>query len=479
MIMGSQVTTGPRLEQLPQQRFFVELDDDKRAITPEAALILDGLIARRENWTRQAELTEIEELQGLTVHERREVVERAAREIALITFSEQEISLLMVDDEGEGPEYRLHRDVQSIDLTIEAPQPSREVANGVSQQKPKSTERNGSKSRTYDGYSGQSVRPETGRTGSRRAEDDDLIRYYLREIGRFPLLKAADEVALAQAIERANTAEGEIAVATQQGTPIPAARRRELDALVKAGKAAETLFINANLRLVVSIAKRYKGSDLSMLDHIQNGNIGLMKAVEKFDWRKGFKFSTYATWWIKQSITREMANTGRLIRLPVHASDNMSRLYRTNNQLQLELRRAPMIEELAQRMDLTEKQIIDLMSWDEPQVSLDSHMGDDSEKTYADVISDPSVMSVETEAINTAIVPKEVRKILEALDEREQVIVIMRHGLDSKGTRTLQEIGNHFDLTRERIRQIEGRAMSKLRHPAVAGSKLSGMLGDA
>jgi len=290
--------------------------------------------------------------------------------------------------------------------------------------------------------------------------EEDLVRLYLSDIGRHPLLTKDDEARLARAMEAGGAASRELA----EGTAT-AARRRELRTLVRVGAAAEGTFIQSNLRLVVSIAKKYQASGLPLLDLIQEGNLGLMHAVEKFDWRKGFKFSTYATWWIRQSITRGIANTGRSIRLPVHAGDTLARLQKERSRLELELGRAPTITELAAEVELPEDRVIEALLVAAEPASLSEPLREDGDGDLGDLVEDRGAVSP-FEAAALALLPEEVERLLEPLDPRERQILLLRFGLDRGEPRTLEEVGAHFSLTRERIRQIEARAISKLRHPS-------------
>ena len=292
--------------------------------------------------------------------------------------------------------------------------------------------------------------------------EEDLVRLYLRDIGRHPLLTKDDEARLARAIEAGSAAASELSVGTATAT---AARRRELRALVRAGTAAERSFVQSNLRLVVSIAKKYQASGLPLLDLIQEGNLGLMHAVEKFDWRKGFKFSTYATWWIRQSITRGVANTGRTIRLPVHAGDTLARLQKERSRLELELGRAPTVTELAAEVELPEDRVVEALLVAAEPASLSEPLRDDGDGELGDLVEDRDAMST-FDAAALALLPDEVERLLAPLDPREREILLLRFGLDCGEPRTLEEVGAHFHLTRERIRQIEARAISKLRHPS-------------
>ncbi len=292
-------------------------------------------------------------------------------------------------------------------------------------------------------------------------DDEDLVRLYLTDIGQYPLLTKEDEVELAQAIEAGAEARAEL---EREGGLGPV-RRRELRRLVRAGERAERTFVQSNLRLVVSIAKKYQASGLPLLDLVQEGNLGLMHAVEKFDWRKGFKFSTYATWWIRQAITRGIANTGRTIRLPVHAGDTLARLQKARSRLELKYGRPATVAELARDVDLPEDKVNEALRFASEPLSLSEPLREDGDAELGDVVEDRGAESP-FESAATAMLPDEVLRLLAPLDEREREILKLRFGLDRGEPRTLEEVGAHFHLTRERIRQIEARAMSKLRHPS-------------
>ena len=285
---------------------------------------------------------------------------------------------------------------------------------------------------------------------------------YLSDIGQYPLLTKDDEARLAQAIEAGTAAAKEL---DEGGRSVSPARKRELRRLVRAGEEAERTFVQSNLRLVVSIAKKYQASGLPLLDLIQEGNLGLMHAVEKFDWRKGFKFSTYATWWIRQAITRGIANTGRTIRLPVHAGDTLARLQKARGRLELRLGRVPTLAELAVEVDLPVEKVTEALLVAAEPLSLSEPLRDDGDAELGDLVEDASAVSPFDEAA-VAMLPAEVERLLSGLDRREKEILTLRFGLDRGEPRTLEEVGAHFQLTRERIRQIEARAMSKLRHPS-------------
>jgi RNA polymerase sigma factor (sigma-70 family) len=292
-------------------------------------------------------------------------------------------------------------------------------------------------------------------------DEEDLVRLYLSDIGQYPLLTKEDEVRLARAIEDGAAARAEL----DAGGPLSPVRRRELLSLARAGVAAERTFVQSNLRLVVSIAKKYQASGLPLLDLVQEGNLGLMHAVEKFDWRKGFKFSTYATWWIRQAITRGIANTGRTIRLPVHAGDTLARLQKARGRLELGLGRPPTVAELAADIDMPEDKVTEALLVAAEPLSLSEPLREDGDAELGDLVEDRGAVSPFDEAA-VALLPGEVGRLLEPLDEREREILTLRFGLDRGEPRTLEEVGDHFHLTRERIRQIEARAMSKLRHPS-------------
>ncbi len=291
--------------------------------------------------------------------------------------------------------------------------------------------------------------------------EEDLVRLYLNDIGKHALLTKDDEAHLAQAIEAGREARAELA----SGGTVSPARKRELRRLVRAGDDASETFVKANLRLVVSIAKKYQAAELPLLDLVQEGNLGLIHAVEKFDWRKGFKFSTYATWWIRQAITRGIANTGRTVRLPVHAGDLLTRVTKARGRLEGQLGRRPTVAELATDLELDEEKVIEILRHAAEPLSLSEPLREDGDAELGDVVEDRGAVSP-FDAAAAALLSGEVNKMLVALDEREREILRLRFGLDRGEPRTLDEVGEHFSLTRERIRQIEARAMSKLRHPS-------------
>ena len=293
-------------------------------------------------------------------------------------------------------------------------------------------------------------------------DEEDLVRLYLTDIGQYPLLTKEGEVRLAQQIEAGVDARTET---ESKGDKLTPAKRREFRRAIRRGEDAEKTFVQSNLRLVVSIAKKYQASGLPLLDLIQEGNLGLMHAVEKFDWRKGFKFSTYATWWIRQAITRGIANTGRTIRLPVHAGDTLARLQKARSRLEIKFGRQATLSELSLEVEMPEDKVTEALRFAAEPLSLSEPLREDGDAELGDVVEDRSAESpFETAA--TALLPEEISRLLAPLDEREREILKLRFGLDRGEPRTLEEVGEHFDLTRERIRQIEARAMSKLRHPS-------------
>jgi RNA polymerase sigma factor (sigma-70 family) len=296
-------------------------------------------------------------------------------------------------------------------------------------------------------------------------DDEDLVRLYLSDIGQHALLTKDDEARLARAIEDGNVARIALDRAERSGRRLTPRERRELRGAVRRGDDATQQFIQANLRLVVSIAKRYQASGLPLLDLVQEGNLGLMHAVEKFDWRKGFKFSTYATWWIRQAITRGIANTGRTIRLPVHAGDLLTQLQRTRGRMEIELGRPPTVAEMCEELAVDEERVTETLRYSSDPLSLSDPLSEDGDAELGDLVEDTGAASPVEEAA-AALLAAEVERLLCNLDTREREILALRFGLDRGEPRTLEEVGVHFSLTRERIRQIEARAMSKLRHPS-------------
>jgi RNA polymerase sigma factor (sigma-70 family) len=295
------------------------------------------------------------------------------------------------------------------------------------------------------------------------AASADLVRVYLNEIGKVSLLTAADEVELAKRIEAGLYAEHLLTASNS----FSAARRRDLRALVIDGSRAKDHLLRANLRLVVSLAKRYTGHGMPFLDLIQEGNLGLIRAVEKFDYTKGFKFSTYATWWIRQAISRAMADQSRTIRLPVHLVEQVNKLQRLRREMNQSLGREATDAELAVELDVPEERIRELIDLSRDLVSLDQTVGTDDDAALGDFIADDTAPAAEA-AVEAGLMRTQLRSVLGTLEAREAAVVRMRYGLDDGQPRTLDEIGRAFKLSRERIRQIERETMAKLRHPSRA-----------
>ncbi|SDC45773.1 sigma-70 family RNA polymerase sigma factor [Actinokineospora iranica] len=286
----------------------------------------------------------------------------------------------------------------------------------------------------------------------------DLVRVYLNGIGRTALLTAAQEVELAKRIEAGVFAQHMLDTAPQ----LSHARRAELRALIADGHTAKNHLLEANLRLVVSLAKRYTGRGMPLLDLIQEGNLGLIRAVEKFDYTKGFKFSTYATWWIRQAITRGMADQGRTIRLPVHLVEQVNKLARIKRDLHQQLGREATKDELAKESGLSPQKVADLLDHARDPVSLDMPVGSEEDAPLGDFIEDGEATDAES-AVISGLLQDDMRRVLATLDDREQSVIRLRYGLDDGQPRTLDQIGKRFGLSRERVRQIEREVMSKLR----------------
>ncbi|MFK4243368.1 RNA polymerase sigma factor SigB [Micromonospora chokoriensis] len=294
-----------------------------------------------------------------------------------------------------------------------------------------------------------------------RGISTDLVRAYLNGIGRTKLLTAAQEVDLARRIEAGLFADEKLATCT----PVSAELRADLELIVAEGRAAKDHLLEANLRLVVSIAKRYTGRGMAFLDLIQEGNLGLIRAVEKFDYAKGYKFSTYATWWIRQAITRAMADQARTIRIPVHMVEQVNRMVRARRELAVTLGREPTVAEVARALEIPEIQVIELISYDREPVSLDQAVGDDGESALGDFVASVDPRTEPGDAAAQGELRNEVSVVLATLSQREQAVIRLRFGLDDGRQRTLDEVGREFGLSRERIRQIEKVTLLKLRAP--------------
>ncbi|MFI9386088.1 RNA polymerase sigma factor [Kutzneria sp. NPDC052558] len=293
----------------------------------------------------------------------------------------------------------------------------------------------------------------------------DSVRAYLKQIGKVALLNAEEEVELAKRIEAGLYAAERVRKAEDETEKLPPQMRRDLRWIVRDGERAKNHLLEANLRLVVSLAKRYTGRGMAFLDLIQEGNLGLIRAVEKFDYTKGYKFSTYATWWIRQAITRAMADQARTIRIPVHMVEVINKLGRIQRELLQDLGREPTPEELAKEMDITPEKVLEIQQYAREPISLDQTIGDEGDSQLGDFIEDSEAV-VAVDAVSFTLLQDQLQSVLATLSEREAGVVRLRFGLTDGQPRTLDEIGQVYGVTRERIRQIESKTMSKLRHPS-------------
>ena len=290
----------------------------------------------------------------------------------------------------------------------------------------------------------------------------DPVKDYLKQIGKVPLLNAEQEVELAKRIEAGLFAEEKLA---EGGRSLPPDVRGDLEWIAEDGRRAKNHLLEANLRLVVSLAKRYTGRGMLFLDLIQEGNLGLIRAVEKFDYTKGYKFSTYATWWIRQAITRAMADQARTIRIPVHMVEVINKLARVQRQMLQDLGREPTPEELAAELDMTPEKVIEVQKYGREPISLHTPLGEDGDSEFGDLIEDSEAIQP-GEEVSFTLLQEQLHSVLDTLSEREAGVVSMRFGLTDGQPKTLDEIGKVYGVTRERIRQIESKTMSKLRHPS-------------
>ena len=294
---------------------------------------------------------------------------------------------------------------------------------------------------------------------------DDPVRMYLKEIGKVPLLSADEEIALATRMNAKNDAEARIKAAEESGETIPEEEMAALKKTIKDGEKAKQKLAEANLRLVVSIAKRYVGRGMLFLDLIQEGNLGLIKAVEKFDYTKGYKFSTYATWWIRQAITRAIADQARTIRIPVHMVETINKLVRVQRQLLQDLGRDPTPEEIGAEMDMSADRVREIQKISQEPVSLETPIGEEEDSQLGDFIEDSQAI-VPPDAASFSMLQEQLTQVLDSLADRERKVIELRFGLVDGHPRTLEEVGREFGVTRERIRQIESKTLAKLRHPS-------------
>ena len=304
----------------------------------------------------------------------------------------------------------------------------------------------------------------------------DPVRMYLKEIGKVDLLSASEEIDLAMKIEVGLEASRRLDEVEASGETLPRSEMRRLTRVEQVGLDAKQRLISANLRLVVSIAKRYVGRGMLFLDLIQEGNLGLIRAVEKFDYTKGFKFSTYATWWIRQAITRAIADQARTIRIPVHMVETINKLVRVQRKLLQDLGREPTPEEIAEEMDMTPDRVREIQKISQEPVSLETPIGEEEDSQLGDFIEDSQAV-VPPDAASFSMLQEQINSVLDTLAERERKVIELRFGLVDGHPRTLEEVGKEFGVTRERIRQIESKTLAKLRHPSRSG-KLKDFLED-
>ncbi len=302
----------------------------------------------------------------------------------------------------------------------------------------------------------------------------DPVRMYLKEIGKVPLLTAAQEIDLAMKIEAGLEATARMEEASERGERLDRAELRRMRRIEQVGLDAKQQLVEANLRLVVSIAKRYVGRGMLFLDLIQEGNLGLIRAVEKFDYTKGFKFSTYATWWIRQAITRAIADQARTIRIPVHMVETINKLIRVQRSLLQEFGREPTPEEIGEQMEMTAERVREILKISQEPVSLETPIGEEEDSQLGDFIEDGEAI-VPPDAASFSMLQEQLSKVLDGLSERERKVIELRFGLTDGHPRTLEEVGREFGVTRERIRQIESKTLCKLRHPS-RSSKLKDYL---
>ncbi len=403
-----------------------------------------------------------------------QVSEKIAQEIVEEAL-EEELETDLLEDDSIEPDLSTPEDtteeetVEASDLTDEAllediPQEELKASSEITVPRVSSKTKT-ARTRKYN--SDNSVAMLTG----------DPVRMYLKEIGKVSLLTAAEEVDLAMKIEAGVEAMAQLDASEEEGgVPLERRERRRLSRIEQVGLDAKQQLIEANLRLVVSIAKRYVGRGMLFLDLIQEGNLGLIRAVEKFDYTKGFKFSTYATWWIRQAITRAIADQARTIRIPVHMVETINKLVRIQRQLLQTLGREPTPEEIAEEMGLTPERVREIQKISQEPVSLETPIGEEEDSQLGDFIEDDAAV-VPPDAASFSMLQEQLAKTLEGLAERERKVITLRFGLEDGHPRTLEEVGREFGVTRERIRQIESKTLAKLRHPS-RSQKLKDYLED-
>jgi RNA polymerase primary sigma factor len=372
-------------------------------------------------------------------------------------------------EDVEGVEVAIDEDTEAA---LAEPGPEPEAVAGAGEELPAADEEEIAEPSEKDKASGDFVWDEEESEALRQARKDaeltasaDSVRAYLKQIGKVALLNAEEEVELAKRIEAGLYATQLMTELADKGEKLPAPQRRDMMWICRDGERAKNHLLEANLRLVVSLAKRYTGRGMAFLDLIQEGNLGLIRAVEKFDYTKGYKFSTYATWWIRQAITRAMADQARTIRIPVHMVEVINKLGRIQRELLQDLGREPTPEELAKEMDITPEKVLEIQQYAREPISLDQTIGDEGDSQLGDFIEDSEAV-VAVDAVSFTLLQDQLQSVLETLSEREAGVVRLRFGLTDGQPRTLDEIGQVYGVTRERIRQIESKTMSKLRHPS-------------
>ncbi|RLK61607.1 RNA polymerase RpoD-like sigma 70 subunit [Actinokineospora cianjurensis] len=365
---------------------------------------------------------------------------------------------------GDGPEGEEPEDLENPDLSdleeVEV-EPVEEPVEEPEEKDPKESGKDGDF--VWDEEESEALRQ--ARKDAELTASADSVRAYLKQIGKVALLNAEEEVELAKRIEAGLYAAERVRKSEDENEKLQPQMRRDLRWIVRDGERAKNHLLEANLRLVVSLAKRYTGRGMAFLDLIQEGNLGLIRAVEKFDYTKGYKFSTYATWWIRQAITRAMADQARTIRIPVHMVEVINKLGRIQRELLQDLGREPTPEELAKEMDITPEKVLEIQQYAREPISLDQTIGDEGDSQLGDFIEDSEAV-VAVDAVSFTLLQDQLQSVLATLSEREAGVVRLRFGLTDGQPRTLDEIGQVYGVTRERIRQIESKTMSKLRHPS-------------
>lgn len=405
-----------------------------------------------------------------------EEIKKAAAQVAAEEILEEELEEDLLEDDSIEPDLsKPDKTTEDDSVEADASLSDDELLEGIPQEELKaaaeitvprvSSKTKTARTRKYN--SDNSVAMLTG----------DPVRMYLKEIGKVSLLTAAEEVDLAMKIEAGVEAMAQLDASEEEGgVPLERRERRRLSRIEQVGLDAKQQLIEANLRLVVSIAKRYVGRGMLFLDLIQEGNLGLIRAVEKFDYTKGFKFSTYATWWIRQAITRAIADQARTIRVPVHMVETINKLVRIQRQLLQSLGREPTPEEIAEEMGLTPERVREIQKISQEPVSLETPIGEEEDSQLGDFIEDDAAV-VPPDAASFSMLQEQLAKTLEGLAERERKVITLRFGLEDGHPRTLEEVGREFGVTRERIRQIESKTLAKLRHPS-RSQKLKDYLED-